>query len=130
MQFVCTIYGHDYTAGGPRGWLNARPVRLTAPRTVTVSGQTVREAAARAYVRCVGRRRARLLCSRQHAPRRVALQEADPKAIAASLRKTPAPGGACYQLDNLVEAWFIRVEPAPPLRRRHLLRQLRQPLPN
>ena len=130
MQFVCTIYGHDYSAGGPPAWLSARPVLVTAPRTVTVSGGNLREAAARAYVRCVGRRRARLLCSRQHAPRRVALQEADAKAIAASLRKTPSPGGACYQLDNLVEAWFIRVEAAPPLPRRPLLRQLRQPPPN
>ena len=88
-------------------------------------GKVLRESDA---VRCVGRRRVRVV--------QFALGETDPKAIAASLRKTPAPGADCYQLDNLVEAWFIRVEPAPPprrrkrLRRRHLLRQLRRPSPN
>ena len=127
MRFVCTIYGHDYSAGGPRAWLSAEPVCVRVLPSVTVSGPDGRAAAARAYVRCVGRRRVRVV--------QFARGEADPKAIAASLRKTPAPGADCYQLDNLVEAWFIRVEPAPPLPRRKrlrrpLLRQLRQPSPN
>ena len=72
MRFLCTIHGHDYTAGGPRAWLNAEPVCVTVLPSVTVSGPNGREAAARAYVRCVGRERARRM-SRQHAPRRVAI---------------------------------------------------------
>jgi hypothetical protein len=113
VRYFCTIYTHDCTlatkqgtpatgegdpAGGPLG-------------RVLVSGATMREAAARAYVQCVGRERARLMQEQLAAPRRLARQETNTKAIAASLRKMSRSGDDCYLLDNFVEGWFIHVEP-------------------
>jgi hypothetical protein len=113
MRFLCTIYSHDEQCGGVPGGPGLQP-RVEAPlATVTVSGRSLREAAARAYVRGVGRTRARILRDHLKAPRAVFAQETNVKAIAAGLRRTSSGLGDCYQLDNLLEAWYIKVEPLP-----------------
>jgi hypothetical protein len=116
MRYTCTIYTHDYTFGGGRGVGTPEPSFEAPTARVEVTGQSVREAAARAYVQCVGRERARLMRQEQHAPRKVIAQETSCKAIAASLRKTARRIGECYELDNFVVAWFIKVEPTANLR--------------
>ncbi len=78
---------------------------------VEVSGKSLREAAARAYVKCVGRGRAKQMREKLTASRQVIAQETSCKAIAASLRKTARRFGECYELDNFLVAWSIKVEP-------------------
>ena len=70
MRYTCTIYNHDYTFGGDRGFLGSEPVFEAPLAHVVVSGASLREAAARAYVKCVGRQRANQMRQNQHAPRR------------------------------------------------------------
>jgi hypothetical protein len=140
-MFRCTIFNHDYTFGTPTGQVATTPVRVTQVGTVLVKGPAPRQAAAQAYVRCVGRQRARLLRQQRQAPRHIAAQEANLGQIAASLRKTKSRIGECYQFDNLVEAWLIMVEPMPSVpcptpsrslssRRKRLLHLLQSPSPN
>src|SRR5262249_53943656 len=78
---------------------------------VLVSGSSKRQAAARAYVECVGRERARLMREERRLPGRVVKQETNARAIAASLRKVNRSGSDCYLLDNLVQGWHVHVEP-------------------
>jgi hypothetical protein len=113
VRYTCTIYGHDYTFGGVKGFTGTDPVFDEPLARVEVSGRSLREAAARAYVECVGRRRAEQMREQQRAPRKVVAQETSRKAIAASLRKTTRRIGECYEMDNLLEGWFIKVEPVP-----------------
>jgi hypothetical protein len=112
MQYTCTIYNHDYTVGGVKGFTGTEPVFDAPLAHVVVSGGSLREAAARAYVKCVGRERARRMRRNRQARRDVIAQETSCKAIAASLRKTARRIGECYELDNFLEGWFIKVEPA------------------
>ncbi len=119
MRYLCTIYNRDFAFGGPNSVLVG---------TTTVGARNLREAAARAYVRCVGRKRAVVLRQELKAPRAVIAQETNVRAIAVSLRKTSTRMGDCYLLDNMVEAWDIHVEPVrstspqQPQRPFHLLR--------
>jgi hypothetical protein len=141
VRYFCTIYTHDCTFATKQGNSSDGDLAADAPLArVLVSGSNQREAAARAYVQCVGRERARLL-REQFGSRRLAKQETNAKGIAASLRKTSRSGGECYLMDNYVEGWYIHVEPvvnmpqpASPRRLRlpaSLLRHLsRTPSPN
>jgi hypothetical protein len=104
MRYLCTVYNRDYTLGSSQ---------TVVVGTATVAGHTVREAAARAYVRCVGSQRARVMQQKCKAPRAVIAQETNFRAIAACLRKTSTRLGDWYRFDNLVEAWDIHVEPLP-----------------
>ena len=88
MRYACTIYTHEYMFGGNRGFTGGDPVFDSPLAHVVVSGDNLREAAARAYVQCVGRLRARRMRQNPSAPRAVIAQETSCKAIAASLRKT------------------------------------------
>ena len=122
MRYFCTIYTHDRTfattqgsTDGGRGDSQTEGGGEPVAR-VLVSGVSKREAAARAYVECVGRDRARLLRERQ-TTRRVAKQQTNARAIAASLRKLNRSGGDCYLMDDLVEGWFVHVEPVVDLPR-------------
>ncbi len=143
MRYLCTIYSHDHTFAGKQGFAGDTSADGDGPLAqVVVSGASPRQAAAQAYVECVGRARARLLREKHQAPRRVTAQETNPKAIAASLRKMRCPQGDGYLLDNFLEGWWITVEsvvpmPTPSPRRRRirlspplLHRFLRTPLPN
>src|SRR5262249_19035368 len=96
---------------------------------VLVSGANMREAAARAYVQCVGRERSRRLREELQAPRRLARQETNYKAIAASLRKTSRSGSDCYPLDNFIEGLFIHFDPVVNLPRPSSPPRLRLPHP-
>jgi hypothetical protein len=134
MRFFCTIYNQAGLANGMfRGTNNASfevlrgrgtdvqksrggsrlPDVVSRVGTVEVSGKDRREAAARAWIDCVGRSRAQLLLERLSVPRQVAALEADLSAIAPSLRKTPTEMGDGYTMDNVRESWLIMVEPLP-----------------
>jgi hypothetical protein len=122
MRYLCTIYANDGTFPGtntsPASGSPAEPTSAVA--SVVVTGSSLRQAAARAYVRCVGRERARWLRQAKQAPAAVVAQETSPKAIALSLRKVHRRFGECYEMDNYHDVWSIKVEPAPMS-----LRQLR-----
>ncbi len=139
MQFVCTIYSHEYTTTGDKGGVTTEPVFDHPMARVVVKGSSLREAAARAYVRAVGRQRAQWMRQQPWSREEVASQETSSRAIAASLRKTNRRIGECYELDHLVRSWLIKVEFAPanlPAFRRlrlpasTLLRLGRAPFPN
>jgi hypothetical protein len=76
---------------------------------VFVEAGTRREAAARAYVLCVGRKK-----SRQRSRQALENLEGCPAAIACSLRRTQTRVGEVYELDNVTESWLIKVVPATP----------------
>jgi hypothetical protein len=113
VRYTCTIYSHDYTFGGGKGFTGTDPVFDEPLARVVVAGRSLREAAARAYVKCVGRQRAEQMREQQSAPAKVIALETSCKAIATSLRKTTRRIGECYEMDNFLAAWFIKVEPVP-----------------
>jgi hypothetical protein len=130
VRYLCTIYSQNHTFAAKPGFASDDADSDGPVGKVVVSGTSPRQAAARAYVECVGRTRARMMREKQQAPRWLAAQEANPRAIAASLRKTKVTQGHCYLLDNLVEGWLITVEsvvPMPPSSPR--LRRVRLPHP-
>lgn len=139
MQFLCTIYTHEYTTTGDKGGVATEPAFDHPMARVVVEGSSLREAAARAYVRAVGRQRAQWMRQQPWSREEVASQETSRRAIAASLRRTNRRIGECYELDHLVRSWLIKVEFAPvnlPAFRRlrlpasTLLRLGRAPFPN
>lgn len=108
MRYLCTIYTNESTLTS-QGFVGTEP-NFEAPIVdAVVEGATPREAAARAYVHYIGRKRAKRL-RRVAAPAQVIAQETSRKAIAASLRKTNSRMGEGYTMDNLADAWFIKVE--------------------
>jgi hypothetical protein len=142
VRYICTIYSNDHTFAGKKGFAGGGCQGDAPLAQVVVSGESPRQAAAQAYVECVGRARARMLREKHTAPRSVTAQETNPRAIAASLRKTRRPQGEGYLLDNFLEGWWITVESVLPMptaprrpRRVRLPRPLlhhflRTPLPN
>jgi hypothetical protein len=139
MKYRCAIYNYDYTFTAPMPGMSTSPhVPASLVAIVTVSAPSPRQAAARAYVRRVGRRRARLFQEMFPGPKSLAERESNPRAVARELQRTANWIGDCWQLDNRAEAWFIRVEPwdarPHPLHRARtsppLLHQLRYPPPN
>jgi hypothetical protein len=128
VRYFCTIYTHDCTFATTQGSsADGDQSGGTPLARVLVSGSSKRQAAAQAYVECVGRERARLM--RELGSRRLAKQEMNARAIAASLRKTNRSGGDCYLLDNYVEGWYVHVEPVIDLPRPASPRRLRLPHP-
>jgi hypothetical protein len=120
MTFFCAVYSQDLTLGG----------KEPTPAGVTLVGQTAvraagpRQAAAKGYVRCVGRRRARLLKDVFQAPQTCVENETNWRAIAPGLMRSSNRLGDCYCFDNVLEAWYILVSPAAlPLPRRRLSRR-------
>jgi hypothetical protein len=120
MTFLCTIYNHDYTFG-PAG--EPTPAGVTLVGQAAVRAGSARAAAAKGYVRCVGRPRARLLAQLLPAGAVQRRHETDWRAIAPGLMRSSGRMGDCYCFDNLVEAWYIQVVPAavplPAKRLRH-----------
>jgi hypothetical protein len=134
MMFLCTIYTHDTTTGGGKGGVATEPAFDSPLARLVVGGSSLR-----AYVRAVGRKRARWMRRQPWSREEVASQETNRRAIAASLRKTNSRIGECYEMDHLVRSWLIKVEPAPqnlPAPRRLRLptstlhRLCRTPFPN
>jgi hypothetical protein len=111
MRYLCTIYTHDCSFAGRKGFAATEPAFDAPVASVIVDGPTLRDAAARAYVRVVGRQRAQGLRRKPAIPNEVIAQETSPRAIAASLRKVARRVGECYEMDNLVDAWSIQVQP-------------------
>lgn len=115
MRYLCTIYSTDGSFPTPKTSSGTgAPSEPTSPvASVVVTGASLRQAAARAYVRCVGHKRAEWLRQSAQAPAAVVAQETSPRAIAASLRKVHRRFGECYEMDNYHDVWSIKVEPAP-----------------
>lgn len=143
MRYLCTIYTHAYTfGGGTTGFTGTEPSFDTPVAQVEVKGDTMRQAAARAYVRCVGRKRAGLPGADGQGLPNARDLERSPRAIAASLRRTCRRIGEVFELDHAFEAWLIKVEPvasSPPAKPaprriripvRRLLHLCRTPSPN
>ncbi len=141
MTFFCAVWNHDYTFGGGTGGTQPGLADVTLVGTARVKARSARAAAAKVYVRCVGRGRARLLKDVLKAPPSLVQQETNWRAIAPGLMRSSNRLGDCYCFDNLVEAWYITVEPTlSPMPSRHLpfpshrCRSLRHsllhPLPN
>jgi hypothetical protein len=125
MTFLCTVYNHDYTFG-PGG--EPTPAGVTLVGQAAVRARSARAAAAKVYVRCVGRPRAQLLAQFLHAGVGQVRNETDWRAIAPGLMRSSNRLGDCYCLDNLVEAWYIRVVPAAvPLPAKRLSHRSRLP---
>jgi hypothetical protein len=110
VRYLCTIYTREYTFGG-KTTFGTEPSFESPWARVEVTGQGHREAAARAYVQCVGKQRARLMRRKLGAPSHIVAQETNRKAIAASLRKVTSRIGECFEMDNFVDAWLIKVQP-------------------
>ncbi len=141
MTFFCAIWNHDYTLGDKTGGTQPGVADVTLVGTARVRAGSPRAAAAKGYVRCVGRGRARLLKDFLQASPTLIQQETDWRAIAPGLMRSSNRLGDCYCFDNLVEAWYITVEPAssptpsrrlplPSRRSRSLRHSLLHPLPN
>jgi hypothetical protein len=136
VTFLCTIFSQDSAFGTGESGPQGQPATLVG--TTTIRAASPRLAAAKGYVRCVGRDRAWLLKEVLHAPAGVVRQEIDWKALAPGLMRSETQLGDCYCLDNLVDTWLIKVEPArlaSPSRRRsrrreHLFQSLQRPSPN
>jgi hypothetical protein len=141
VTFFCTIWNRDGTFG--EGMVGRQPGKadVTLVGTARVRAGSRRAAAAKGYVRCVGRGRARLLKDVLEAPPALIQQEIDWRAIAPGLMRSSGRLGDCYCFDNLVETWYITVEPtaspSPSLPSRHpsrlspsLWHSLLHPLPN
>jgi hypothetical protein len=119
MTFLCTIYNEQVSADGS-GHLTPAVVTLVA-RSVVRAGSR-RSAAAKVYVRCVGRQRARLLKEVLHAPSILIRHETDWRGIAPGLTHSSNRLGDCYCFDSLFELWYIAVAPAGvPLPAKRLL---------
>jgi hypothetical protein len=137
VTFFCTIWNRDCTVG--EGMSGGQPgmADATLVGTTRVRAGSPRAAAAKGYVRCVGRGRARLLKDVLEAPPALIQQETDWRAIAPGLMRSSGRPGDCYCFDNLVETWYITVEPTaspspslPSRRSRSLWHSLLHPLPN
>lgn len=114
MRYLCTIFTHSALTGTATRESGGSEPTVDGPfASGIVAGATTRDAAARAYVRFVGRHRAQDMRRRAAAPERILSLETNPRAIAPSLRKVTTRRGECYQMDNLVDTWSIKVEPLP-----------------
>ncbi|MGL4553654.1 MAG: hypothetical protein ACRC33_21030 [Gemmataceae bacterium] len=117
MRYHCTLFTQTFSA--TRQTFAGTEPSFDAPVvSVTVRGDSLRLAAARAYVRCVGRERAKRLAELPHVRPEVAALDASPRAVAAGLRKTHGRIGEVFELDNANESWFIKVVPMTPRPRR------------
>lgn len=110
MRYLCSIYTHDYTTAAATGFAGQEPSYTEPVVEVEVAGATLRQAAARAYARSIGRARARLLRDRQ-VPDHLARMEARPARVAEALRRVVTRIGEGYEMDLLSRLWFITVAP-------------------
>lgn len=133
MRYRCTLFTQSFDSLRLAGF-GTEPSFAQSQVTISVRGQSLRQAAARAYVVAVGRQRAVQLVEEGKARPEIAALEASPRAVAAGLRKTLSRIGEMYVMDNAQESWFIKVEPLPsPLPRssaRTLFLSARSPSPN
>ncbi len=139
MRYLCTIYAPVSSLANTTSFAGSEANFDIPSASISVRGTSLRDAAARAYVRVVGRARAKQLRQQGTVHEEVIAQETNPAAIAASLRKVVGRQGIHYQMDNLVDVWAIRVEPDTtptqlPRRyrpqARHLYHFSRYPSPN
>jgi hypothetical protein len=109
-RFIVSIYLADEAIEFPHN------DRLTIPLTRlfggTCYGEDARRAAARAWVKYVGRYRYEKLAA-LNCPRLIAMAETEPSRVALRLTESAlCPRGAGFVLDNGAEAWLIGVRAA------------------
>jgi hypothetical protein len=137
--YTCTIFNHNYTFEEHEAWLGPEHVPAVRVASIIVRARSRREAAARAYVRTVGRVRARILRD-LNAPAILVRFETRWRVLARGLGRVRNWLGDCFTYDNMVEAFFVRVQRRPDIqglagrealrRRRRLLRALAIAAPN
>jgi hypothetical protein len=136
-QYCCTVFCHD-TYEDHEGWLGPEYVPAVRIASVRVYARNGREAAARAYVRTVGGVRARKL-RELNAPAFIIQAETSWRRLTRRLGRTSNWLGRCFVYDNMVEAFYVRVQRRSGTRsltarrlarRRRLLRASRSPSPN
>ena len=129
-RYRCTVFNSDSTFGEPEIALGPMHVPARRVGAIIVHGRSRREAAARAYVRLVGQRRARLL-KELNAPAYCIAVESRWRVLARSLARTSNWLGDCFLYDNMAEAFYLRIarlvaaEPFEGYRRTRRLRRLK-----
>lgn len=136
--YDCTVFNHNYTSEDHEDWLGPEYVQAVRIASVIVHARNAHDAAARAYVRTVGRVRAGKL-RKLNAPAVIIQFETSWRKVADCLGRAKNWMGNCFVYDNEFEAFYMRVErcsgtwPAPArrlARRRRLLLASRTPSPN
>lgn len=89
-------------------WLGSKYADSVRVASVTVIARRAREAAARAYVRVLGRQRMAVLVQ-LGAPAFIIRAERSVRRLARGLEKTADWAGPCYRLDNMVQQWHFHV---------------------
>jgi hypothetical protein len=119
MHYVCTIYHFDHTFAYPDfgQYPDFGTERYDVPATqvalTPVCARNEREAAAKAYVSTIGRVRARKL-RELNAPQGCIDVATKYRMLAKGLSRMENCLGSTLMLHNLVEAWYIRVDPIAP----------------
>ncbi len=114
MRYVVTIFHSDTFAPDVESAVgDAAGVSILT--RVTIKAGNPRQAAARAYVRRVGKVRSRLF-REMNAPQALVEFETSVRSVGKALRRGPSGLGDYYH-DNLVEAWYFRVEEGTSPRR-------------
>jgi hypothetical protein len=108
-RYLCTVYNYNYTFGGDEALLGSHYVPAVRVARIAVLARNGREAAARGYVRTVGRVRARFLQS-LNAPEICVLIESRWRRMAGAMRRTTNWLGDCFVFDNRVEAFYVQIE--------------------
>jgi len=133
MLYDCSLFPQSFDADRV-AIVGSEPSWSLPAATIRVRAGSLRQAAARAYVRAVGRRRVAMLLQQGHPRPEIAALEASPRAVAAGLRRTFSRLGEIYVLENAQEAWFIKVQPLPSKQpgssTRHRFRSAQSPSPN
>jgi hypothetical protein len=127
--YVCTIYNQNYTFQAQEAWFRPGCTRAVRVAKAAVFARNRREAGAKAYVRTVGRVRARVL-RELNAPTIMIEIETRWRALARGLcRARIWPGDCLFAWDNSVEIFYVRVARVPAVpsaaaRRRAFRRRL------
>lgn len=111
-RYECIVYGRPFDlAEYDDEWLDEeRPPLVEVARWLTIADEP-RGAAARAWVRTLGRERVRTLID-LNAPVVIIEHDRDPRQIAAELTHAHLWIGECWMLDNKVEKWYVVAVPA------------------
>jgi hypothetical protein len=106
-QYDSVIYNHCPTdLEDDENWLGELYLPVVEVARTIALASTKREAAARAWVRTVGRERARAM-RELGAPVAVLEMNSDRGQIASELTNAELWIGECLKLDNGVESWFV-----------------------
>lgn len=106
QQYECVVYSCPSHLDDGEEWLEEHHLPVVEIGRWIAIADSPRNAAARAWVRTVGRARVRKL-HELNAPIAIIEHEGDPQQIASELATCDLWIGECFKLDNLAEAWYI-----------------------